>query len=377
MKRLLLLLTLLLTLTTAVHAQESGLTDQRFARLQRGINLPFWFWYAPANVDARFADEDFQLIHDLGFTFVRVPIDLGYVFDESSPDLLNHDNLKHVDSGFDRLLEHDLAIIVDLHSTSIADSNASNYSGALEDPEFVDLFIRFWKSFAAHLKDRDPEMVFFGPMNEPVFEDDPSAWLPIQERLLTAIREVAPEHTLIATGALWSSRETLLEIEPYADPNIVYDFHFYEPFVFTHQGATWTWDAVAVMRNVPYPSNPENVAPLLDGLPDESRQALEYYGQELWDGERINAEIARVAEWAKANNVRLICTEFGVLGDFAPPADRVQWTLDIRTAFEEYGIGWSMWEYDSSFGLVTRSGSRRILDQDLANALGLNVIAPG
>lgn len=376
MKRLLLLLTLLLTLTTTVHAQENGVTDERFAHLQRGINLPFWFWYAPANVDARFSDQDFQLIHDLGFTFVRVPIDLGYVFDESSPDLLNHDHLEHIDSGFDRLLEHDLAIVVDLHSTSIADSDASNYSGALEDPEFVDVFIRFWQSFAAHFKDRDPEKVFFGPMNEPVFENDPSAWLPIQERLLTAIREVAPEHTLIATGARWSSRETLMEIEPYADPNIVYDFHFYEPFVFTHQGATWTWDAVAVMRNVPYPSNPENVASLLDGLPDESRNALEYYGEERWDGQRINDEIARVAAWGEANNVRLICTEFGVFGDFAPPADRVQWTQDIRTAFEEYGIGWSMWEYDNSFGLVTRSGSTRVVDEDLAAALGLNVIAP-
>ena len=41
---------------------------------------------------------------------------------------------------------------------------------------------------------------------------------------------------------------------------MIYTFHDYEPFPFTHQGATWTDPAVAPLRDVPYPSTPENVA---------------------------------------------------------------------------------------------------------------------
>ncbi len=376
--RLLLLSLIASLLSTTVAAQENGVSDERFAHLKRGINLTGWFWYAPettAGIENRFHDADFQLIHDLGFTFARVPLDLDFLLDEERDDLLNPENLALFDNGIQRLLDHDVAVVVDLHSTSLADSDAANYSGALEDPAFVDVFIEFWQSFAAHLSQYDPETMFFGPMNEPVFEDDPSAWLPIQERLLAAIREVAPEHTLIATGALWSSRETLLQMTPLADTNIVYDFHFYDPFVFTHQGATWTWDAVTSMRGLPYPSSPEAVQAAADKLSnDESRQAVLDYGQQRWDGVKVEAEIARVADWAQQNAVRIICTEFGTYSLYAPETDRALWIHDTRTAFEKYGIGWAMWEYDESFGVVTHSGSNPIVDQPVAEALGLNSV---
>nr|ABE60666.1 endo-1,4-beta-D-glucanase [uncultured bacterium] len=358
-------------------AQESGVSDERFSRLAKGINLAGWFWYAPETDDGvrnRFHDADFQLMHDLGFTFVRVPIDLDFVLDETSDNLLDAEKLALLDEGIQRLLDHDLAIIIDLHSTSLADSDASNYSGALEDPEFVDVFVEFWQAFATHLKQYDPEWVFFGPMNEPVFEADPSAWLPIQERLLTAIREVAPDHTLIATGAMWSSRETLLDMTPLADPNIIYDFHFYEPFVFTHQGATWTWDAVASMRDIPYPSSPEAVQDAVDTLRNpEAKAAVLDYGEQRWDAAKVEAEIGRVAAWADEHNVRIISTEFGTYRPYAPYADRAAWIHDTRTAYEKFGIGWAMWEYDESFSVVLQSGSRPIVDKTIAEALGLNV----
>lgn len=92
-----------------------GVSDVRFARLARGINLPFWFWYAPQDVDGRFSDADFSLIRALGLTYVRVPIDLGFILDENRTDLLNPQHLAAVDRGIARLLARDLAVIIDLH----------------------------------------------------------------------------------------------------------------------------------------------------------------------------------------------------------------------------------------------------------------------
>jgi endoglucanase len=367
-----------LLLTSSVSAQESGVSDARFARLARGINLTGWFWYAPANtqdIQNRFSDADFQLIHDLGFTFVRIPIDLGFLLDESQANLLNPERLALLDEGLDRILALDLAVMIDLHSTSIEDSNNANYSAALEDEAFVELFLRFWRSFAAHLSARDPEKVFIEPMNEPVFQSDPSRWPPIQARLLATIRESAPEHTLVATGALWSGMDTLLELEPLDDPNIVYNFHFYEPFPFTHQGATWSTDLVRPLRGVPYPSSPEAVEPVIQGLSSgDVQQFVRDYGRERWDINRIDRRIARAAAWGQAHDVRVICTEFGAYKNYAPPADRAEWIHDVRTTFEKYGIGWAMWEYDESFGLVVqrRSGGA-VVDMPVAEALGLNV----
>lgn len=351
--------------------------DSRFERLARGINLPFWFWYAPETsetIDGRFSDDDFALIRDLGFTFVRVPIDLEFVMDAGAPDLLRSEGLAHLDRGLDRLLAHDLAVVIDVHSTSLADSDASNYSGKLEDPAFVETFIAFWRAFAAQLSVRDPERVILEPMNEPVFYDDPDAWPPIQARLLAAIREAAPEHTLIATGARWSGLDTLTALEPLDDPNIIYNFHFYEPFYFTHQGAGWSSDDVEPMRGVPYPSSPAAVEPAVARQRDPQVQALlRQYGEERWDADDVAQRIGQAVDWAARHRVRLMCNEFGVYSVYAPPVDRARWIEDVRTALEGYGIPWAMWEYDEGFGLVQRDGQSVRVNKAVARALGLNL----
>lgn len=51
-KLLMLLLALILVAGVvpfgAATAQDApGVSDARFARLARGVNLPFWFWYGP------------------------------------------------------------------------------------------------------------------------------------------------------------------------------------------------------------------------------------------------------------------------------------------------------------------------------------------
>jgi endoglucanase len=363
----------------AATAQDApGVSDARFARLARGVNLPFWFWYGPENdtlLRIHFTETDFATIKGLGFTFVRLPIDLEFVMDPAATDLLRAEHLQYIDLALDRALAADLAVIVDIHSVSLAASDASDYSAGLEDPAFADVFITFWESFAAYLSDRDPDMVFFEPMNEPVFLDHPQDWLPIQERLLYAIRASAPEHTLIASGAEWSGLDQLLALQPLDDPNLVYNFHFYEPFLFTHQGATWTWWVVESLRQVPYPSSPDAVEPALALVrDDEVRQELAWYGEERWDAEALDALISQAAVWAENNGgLRVICGEFGVHKPYAPPEDRVQWHHDIVATFEKYGIGWALWEYDSSFGLVERRGGDTKIDVALAEAMGLTV----
>ncbi|MDL1883294.1 glycoside hydrolase family 5 protein [Anaerolineae bacterium CFX8] len=361
-----------------VSAQESGVSDARFARLARGTNLPFWFWYAPETpeeIEARYSDADFTLTRAMGFTYARVPVDMGFLLDESRPDLLNRQRLALFDSGLDRLLAHGLAVMVDLHSTSLEDSNNSNYSASLEDPAFVDTFVQFWRSFAAHLSARDPEWVFLELMNEPVFYDSPELWPPIQARTLAAVRESAPEHTIILTGARWSNVDTFIELTPTDDTNIIYNFHFYEPHPFTHQGADWSDDSVMPLRNVPYPADPQAVQALVDSAESETvRETLRAYGEEYWDAAKIAERIQLAADWGARHNVRLICNEFGVFSPYAPPDDRAQWIEDVRTNLERHGIGWAVWEFDGSFGVVARAESdEAVVDAAVARALGLTL----
>ena len=97
-------------------------------------------------------------------------------------------------------------------------------------------------------------------------------WRPIQWRLLQAMRAGAPRHTLIASGGNYSGPEDLLKLEPYPDRNIVYNWHYYKPYAFTHQGAGWGKDTWAGMADIPWPMEQSGV-----------RKALDAVDERLWE----------------------------------------------------------------------------------------------
>jgi hypothetical protein len=74
--------------------------------------------------------------------------------------------------------------------------------------------------------------------------------------------------------------------------------------------------------------------------------------------------------------VPVFCGEFGVYRKVSPPADRLRWIADVRRSLESLGIGWSMWDYETDFGLVSydepswRRGIR--VDSACLAALGLD-----
>jgi hypothetical protein len=111
----------------------------------------------------------------------------------------------------------------------------------------------------------------------------------------------------------------------------------------------------------------------LKELPDPAnRYALENYWLDHWDAHRIQLLMDEAAQWGKDNHVPLICNEFGVFRDHSDPASRAAWIHDVRTALEADGIGWAMWDFHGSFGVVIQhSGQPAKVDAPIAAALGL------
>ncbi len=363
--------------STARHSETNGVNEVRIARLAKGINIPGWFWLNRGSVDElqeRYPDDDFQLIKNLGFTNIRIPIDMANVYDKSQPDFLNKTNLPYLDRGIRKILSYELAIIIDLHSISQKEGG-SNYSGPLgQDENFTDTFCRFWTSFARHLSQFDPDWVILEPMNEPVLSGKEENWPPTQKKVIAAIRKGAPKHSVLATGARWSNLDTLLELDPLQDPNIIYNFHFYEPHIFTHQGASWSSNWVKPLRNIPYPSSPEAVKDLIGKYTDERiTNNIKRYGEQKWNAEKIENRMKHASEWANKHRVKIICNEWGTYKRYCPPKYRVVWLRDVRKSCEKFGIGWCMWTFDGSFGVVDRKGKKVVVDKDVAKALGLNV----
>jgi len=360
------------------HAGGSGsayrapLAFARAERLRRGINASEWFaqvydkrGYTPEHFQAWTTPEDIALIKSMGFDHVRLSVNPQPMFNEHEADKIPADYLGYLDAAVKMILDHGLAVVIDLHPESDFKARLA------KDDEFVERFADFWRALAGHYSTWDVNRVFLEIMNEPEFTDR-YRWLGVQVKLAAAIRGGAPAHTIIAAGARWSDDDDLVFQEPLHDPNVIYNFHFYEPHIFTHQGATWSAYYWHWLRGLKYPSSPETAERVAALVPDETeRLQVIRYGHDHWDAARIESEMKQAAEWARRRGVPLVCNEFGVYREHADPEDRAAWLHDVRTALERNGIGWAMWDYSGSFGVVTKKDGKTVADDGALRALGM------
>ena len=344
----------------------------RAQHLKHGINASEWFAQNATDYSAartgRYTDAaDIALMAKIGFDNVRLSIDPTPL--EGWPrgaDGLNSDFVGRLDKAVDTMLADGLAVTIDVHPESSYKANVRTTSDG------VDRFVMLWRRLAAHYAARDPERVFFEIMNEPEVSD-PYRWAGIQARAAAAIREAAPRNTIIATGPNWSGIADLLTQQPLLDGNVIYNFHFYEPHEFTHQGAGWGGTWWIYTHNIPYPAGESSMAEALKQVPDPAnRYSLEHYWLDHWDSHRIRMQIDAAAAWGREHNAPLICNEFGVYREHSDEQSRMNWIHDVRTAFEADGIGWAMWDYRGGFGVVWKEdGQPAKVDEKVVEALGL------
>jgi aryl-phospho-beta-D-glucosidase BglC (GH1 family) len=354
------------------HAADLQTAFARAQHLRRGINASEWFAQSAADYSAartnRYTDaQDIALMARLGFDHVRLSIDAVPL--EQSPlgrEGLNADFLVRLDRAVDTMLADGLAVEIDLHPEDSFKQQLRSSDDA------VDRLTLLWRRLAAHYATRDPERVFFEILNEPEV-NDPYRWAGIQARLAAAIRDSAPRNTLIATGANYSGIADLLALYPLSDGNVIYTFHFYNPTEFTHQGASWGPAWWIYTHGVPYPANESTMQEILKQVPDAvNRYQLESYWLDHWDAHRIRLLIDEAAAWGRENHVPLISNEFGAFRGLSDPTSRANYIRDVRTALEEDGIGWAMWDYRGGFGVVWKEdGQPARVDGSVVNALGL------
>src|SRR5579864_9425228 len=357
-----------------VKPTTSSVPASRLAHIRHGINLSEWFaqvydpkGYTKEHFENWTTASDIALIKSAGFDHVRLSVNPQPMMDAAHRPNGTAEYFGYLDAAVKMILDAGLAVEIDMHPDSDFKTRLA------KEDDFVERFADFWSAVAQHYASWDQDRVFFEILNEPEM-GDAYRWYGVEAKLAAAIRRGAPAHTIIAAGAKWDDDDDLVFLEPLPDPNVVYVFHFYEPHLFTHQGATWGEYYWHWLKGLHYPSSPENASQVAALVP-EARERLQVFrfGQDHWDASRIEAEINQAADWARQRGVPLICNEFGVFRKFADPQDRVTWIKDVRTSLERHNIGWAMWDYSGSFGVVTNRETKAKLDEVTVRALGLKM----
>lgn len=342
----------------------------RLEKLSKGANVCRWFRYPDPDTDEHarnyLQEQEIKMIKEVGLKHVRLCIAPKYIMNFETGAILSP-MAERIDAAISKFHKAGLLVVVDIHNE---DRDAEKSEAWQRN------FVKFWGDYASRLKKFSPDMTIFEPMNEPVMQGQESKWYPLQEELVSAIRKQAPQHTLVASGAYWGGVYGLLHLKPVADKNVVYSFHTYDPFPFSHQGATWAGPDVVHLKNVPYPSSPEAVAPLLPGLAQypNAQKMVENYGKENWGLRKMRSNFKQAVDWGKKYGVPLYCGEFGVYPLTSKAEHRANWFRDFGTVLAENSIGYAVWGWDEGFGLNRQYvNGKPKLDETVAKALGLKL----
>jgi len=183
-------------------------------------------------------------VHAIGFDHVRLSID-SVIFQCDGPwNQCEHVQL--LDEVIAKTLAQDLAVIIDIHPAGDYKRQLSSSDGALEK------FTLLWRRIAGYYANQNHEMAFFEVLNEP--EVAVYRWSGIQLGVVEAIRQAAPQHTIIVTCGEYSNPDDLVRMPEVADTNYIVNFHYYQPHIFTHQGASWGEAYWATLQQVPFPA---------------------------------------------------------------------------------------------------------------------------
>jgi endoglucanase len=408
--RLLLLLTLAAAVAgTALLIWRSNSQHPVTATFQRGVNGDLWNnWGSIADLMADpealavFPDwrrnvtpAMFDALAAQGFDFIRLPTDPGPALAYGpGPDQDRLIDGMHAAAQMG--LDAGLKVIVDLHPLPRGEE-IGGIESMLGDhfPDYVVLVGRI----AARLSDLPADRTALELLNEPSFDcegvyaGEPPKWPAMQAQLHAAARAAAPDLTIILTGACWSQANALASLDPalIPDANVLWTFHSYEPYSYTHQGASWTDDPVRYLRDLPYPPSlmtPDLAAKIIadasarmtaaEGAADIEAitKAVSDYSAS-GDG-NIGNDISVAASWADAHNIprdRILMGEFGALHTVDEVAQPMEWYHAFltakRQAAEKAGFGWAVLSWSGGMGIADPAATDRRMSPETCKALGL------
>ena len=332
---------------------------KEFKGFKKGINLGGWISqferYDKAHFDSFITGDDIKNIAGMGFDHVRVPVDY-YLFEEED-GTEKTDGFHYLDLCEKWCAENNLHMIIDLHECYGYSFDPLKVDLDRElffhDEEMQDRFLKLWERIAKRYADK-PEMIAFEPLNEVVPMTVVDEWNDLLRRYMKMIRTIAPDTYLIIGGVCYNSVATVSKLDIEVDEKTVYNFHCYEPIIYTHQAAYWV-PGMPDDFEIDYPKTLEEYREAGRFLQKELAGAV--YEENISEiGEQFFEDIFKPAlEKAEKDGIPLYCGEYGVI-DRAAPEGRIRWLRDIHAVFNRHGIGRSLWNYkEKDFGLVDSS----------------------
>lgn len=229
-----------LCLSLSAFAQPSEPIDdlKSFCSQQKGFNLLGKFDVSWSNTG--YTQKEFSTIKDLGFNFVRLPLDYRTYTQAGNWDNFIETQVAKIDQAIVWGEQYNVHVCINLHrapgycvnSTTLP---ANQQLNLWTDSVAQKAFVKHWEYFASRYKNISPERLSFNLVNEPSNVTE-TVYISVMKKAIDVIHSITPNRVIFVDG-LDYGRKILLSLK--GMPNIAQAMHSYDPFQLTHYQASW------------------------------------------------------------------------------------------------------------------------------------------
>jgi aryl-phospho-beta-D-glucosidase BglC (GH1 family) len=274
----------------------------------------------------------FEKIRDAGFNSVRIPVRWSAHAGAAPPYRIDPEFFKRVDWAVRMALHRKLRVVLNMH----------HYNELIDQPEANrDRFIALWKQIAGHYASQPPELMF-ELLNEPNGNLLADKWNQLLVETLAVVRTSNPTREVVIGPVGWNGIGELKHLKlPEEDRHLTVTVHYYNPFHFTHQGASWV------------------------GAESTQWLGTKWMGTKA-EQQAVEQDLDLAIDWAVKHHRPLYLGEFGAYSK-ADLESRARWTRFVAESALARKMSFAYWEFCSGFGVYDPVPERWI--QPLKEAL--------
>ena len=195
-------------------------------------------------------EADVERIASFGMDHIRLGFDQIVV--EESPYRYRESVFGLIETFVKACEKRGLNVVLNLHKAIGNDCDIAEPVSLMDDAELRKRFVALWVAFERRFEAYPG--VAFELVNE-VRNVDPELWNTLAEETIRAIRQRNPARKIIVGGISWNAPWALKKLRLFEDGNVIYTFHFYSPFEFTHQRGVLQAAPLFYNREMEYPGD--------------------------------------------------------------------------------------------------------------------------
>ena len=288
-------------------------------------------------------EADVENIASMGLDHIRLGFDQVVVEEYDRPGAWREEIFAILGEFVGWCEKHGLRVVLNLHKAIGNYCDIKEEVSLLDSEELQQRFVQLWIEFE-HRFAHCPA-VMFELLNE-VRDEPAEKWNRLAERTVQAIRAINGERWIIVGGTHWNSPDELWRMKLYEDEHILYTFHTYAPFEFTHQQGVLQKEPLYYNRRMPYPS--EDIERYREYHRLVKNDPHAYPDLERMDAEFIRESLAGAKRFTEEHPDKILwCGEFGTIRH-ADISWRENWMRDVIDFLNENDIPYCVWNYLST-----------------------------